>query len=174
MSTRYRIFPTPLGAAAIVATPRGVRRAYLPERSAATLRRTVQRDTPDAAEDPNLRPALVAALQRYYAGEQVDFSDVPIDWPPAGPFALAAWQACRQVPYGETISYLELATRAGSPKAARAAGTAMRHNPVGILVPCHRVIGSRGTLGGFSGPGGLSLKRRLLDMEAATSGSVLV
>ena len=167
MDRWYRIFETKFGSAAIVATDRGVFRVYSPQRSAAQLEGTVQRDCPGATENSRLLPKLVDALQRYYAGKPVSFGKTPVDWPDAGPFELAAWKACRRVPYGRTISYAELAARAGNPKAARAAGMAMRYNPLGIIVPCHRVIRSDGTLGGFSAPAGLKLKRRLLAMEGA-------
>jgi methylated-DNA-[protein]-cysteine S-methyltransferase len=167
MAYSYRIFETQLGSAAIVATRRGVCRVYTNQRSAAQLEGLVQRDCPGATENTDLLPELVDSLQRYYEGQCVSFDKTPIDWPAAGPFELAAWKACRRVPYGKTISYAELAARAGNPRAARAAGMAMRHNPLGIVVPCHRVIRSDGTLGGFSAPAGLKLKRRLLAMEGA-------
>jgi methylated-DNA-[protein]-cysteine S-methyltransferase len=74
-------------------------------------------------------------------------------------------EACRGIPYGRTTTYAELAAKAGNPRAARAAGSAMSHNPIPIIIPCHRVLHTGGGLGGFSAPGGLSLKERLLAME---------
>ena len=80
-------------------------------------------------------------------------------------FFLKAWAACQSIPRGETRSYAWLATQAGRPGALRAAGQAMAHNPIPILIPCHRVIGSDGSLYGYGG--GLKLKQRLLDLERA-------
>lgn len=120
-------------------------------------------------EDPSLRPLLVRDLTRYFAGENVDFSDVEL---PGGPaFFSACWEAARRIPRGQTRSYAELAVMAGGKaSAARAAGQAMRSNPVPILVPCHRVIASGGGIGGFGGSREaegfeLNLKRRLLALE---------
>ena len=79
----------------------------------------------------------------------------------------AVWKACRAVGYGKTTSYGELARRAGRPGAARAVGTAMRRNPWPIVVPCHRVLKGDGSIGGYSGRGGVKFKRQLLEMEAA-------
>ena len=81
-------------------------------------------------------------------------------------FQRRVWQELRRIPYGETISYGELARRIGRPDAIRAVGAANGKNPIPIVIPCHRVIGSDGSLTGFGG--GLSIKRRLLDLEAAT------
>ena len=114
---------------------------------------------------------VVSRLTRYLAGDAVKFDDVPT--PRGSDFYSRCWNECRQIPSGETISYAELATRAGSPGAARAAGQAMRNNPLPVIVPCHRVVGSDGKLHGYSGTtndASISLKRKrwLLDLENAT------
>ncbi len=112
----------------------------------------------DAAFDP-----VAKQLAAYFAGELTDF-DVPLA--PAGtPFQLTVWAALRTIPYGETTSYGELAAQIGRPGAARAVGLANGRNPISVIVPCHRVIGSTGTLVGYGG--GLARKRLLLDLEAA-------
>jgi methylated-DNA-[protein]-cysteine S-methyltransferase len=82
-------------------------------------------------------------------------------------FNQRVWQELEKIPYGETISYGELARRLGKPKAARAVGTANGKNPIPIVIPCHRVVAAGGKLGGYGG--GLPLKRRLLDLEAANT-----
>ena len=92
---------------------------------------------------------LVLQLQRYFAGKHTKPFDAPL--PNGAPFMQKCWAACRTIPYGETITYGELAKAAGSPKAARAAGQAMRNNPTSIITPCHRVIAATGKLHGFSG-----------------------
>ena len=121
--------------------------------------------------DRRLQPDLVRRLKAYFDGEDIDFSDVPL---PGGTaeFQRRCWQACRRIPRGVTISYAQLAGRAGSPNAFRAAGQSMRHNQLPVIVPCHRVVGSGGRLHGFGGTTAadsqpLSIKRRLLEMEGA-------
>ena len=126
------------------------------------------RDTP--ASTPSPAPAGVAAalaalrvaLDAYFAGHAVDF-DVPLA-PEGTPFQQAVWNALRDVPYGSTASYAEIARRIGRPRAARAVGAANARNPIAILVPCHRVNGADGSLTGYSG--GLERKRALQALEA--------
>lgn len=121
--------------------------------------------------DRRLLPDLARRLKAYFDGEEVDFSDVPLP-DGAAEFQRRCWQACRRIPRGVTISYAQLAGRAGSPNAFRAAGQSMRHNQLPVIVPCHRVVGSGGRLHGFGGTTAaesrpLSIKRRLLEMEGA-------
>jgi len=114
-------------------------------------------------DDPRLE-GLKRKLQRYFDGYRVLF-DEPLDLREATAFQCRVWLAVRAIPYGETRSYGQIARQVGSPGAARAVGQAMAANPLPIVVPCHRVIGSDGNLRGFGG--GLDLKRRLLEMEGA-------
>ena len=102
-------------------------------------------------------------MGQYLAGRRRRFT-VPVDLSGVPAFQRRVLQALRRVPYGRTITYGQLAARAGRPRAARAVGQAMAHNPVPLIVPCHRVVASGGGLGGFGG--GLALKRRLLALEA--------
>jgi O-6-methylguanine DNA methyltransferase len=112
---------------------------------------------------------LRVRIDAYLAGQHDDFADVPV---PAGTdFQRACWQACRTIPRGETRSYAWLAAAAGSPGAARAAGQAMRRNPMPIVVPCHRVVGSGRWIGGYSGEARadgpmIGIKVALLQLEA--------
>lgn len=107
-----------------------------------------------------------AQLAQYFAGDRKDF-DVELT-PDATPFQASVLAALREIPYGETRSYREIAERIGNPKAVRAVGGANGANPIPIIIPCHRVIGSNGTLTGFGG--GLDSKRFLLDLETRHSG----
>jgi methylated-DNA-[protein]-cysteine S-methyltransferase len=100
-------------------------------------------------------------LSAYFAGELTSF-DLPLA-PRGTPFQLRVWRALREIPFGETISYAELARRIGSPRAVRAVGGANGRNPIAIVVPCHRVIGADGSLTGFGG--GMERKRILLELE---------
>ena len=114
---------------------------------------------------------LINQLQKYLNGTQIDWFDV--ETPEGPPFAMRCWNACREIPYGETISYKDLAVRAGSPLASRAAGQAMRNNPITIMTPCHRVVSSSGKLHGYTGttnPQSIELKRKnyLLTLEGQT------
>lgn len=103
-----------------------------------------------------------AELEEYFAGERKDFS-VPIR--PAGtPFQQSVWNALREIPYGDTASYGEIAKRIGNEKACRAVGMANNRNPIAIIIPCHRVIGAGGSLTGYAG--GLDKKEFLLELEA--------
>lgn len=102
-------------------------------------------------------------LRRYFAGNRTGFSDTKLDLAGLPPFARTALAECSKVPYGSVVTYAELARRMGYPNACRAVGRAMAANPVPIVIPCHRVIGSGGRLGGYSC--GIDLKRRLLELE---------
>ena len=166
MSIRYRIIDTQQGLMAMVTTDVGLRRVYLPCGRRSEIKRAVAEDFPDAIEDERLLGKLTGDLRRFFDGEPVEF-DVRLDWSGAAPFDVDVWRTCREIRYGETASYRDLAERLGRPGAARAVGTSMSRNPFAIVVPCHRVVKSDGSLGGYSGPGGVAFKRRLLEMEEA-------
>src|SRR5262249_44145452 len=106
-------------------------------------------------------------LQSYAAGNDESFGDVPLDLSHLSAFQGRVVRACRKISRGRVRSYGELAAVAGSPGAARAVGNVMAQNRYPIIVPCHRVVGSAGALGGFSARDGISMKRRMLEMEGA-------
>jgi methylated-DNA-[protein]-cysteine S-methyltransferase len=115
----------------------------------------------------NLAPLIESVkkeLAKYFSGQLVDFNALPLDLQ-GTPFQQKVWRELRRIPRGRTVSYKELARRAGSPQAYRAAGQANGRNPVPIIVPCHRVISADGSLGGYSS--GLDKKRWLLQHEGA-------
>ncbi len=112
--------------------------------------------------DKSLEEKLRADFLAYFAGKKVEF-DYPLDVGGYTQFERAVWGAMSEIPYGETRSYRWLAQRIGKPRACRAVGNACGKNPLPIVQPCHRVVGSNGRLGGFSG--GLDLKRHLLRLE---------
>lgn len=107
----------------------------------------------------------IGLIVAYFCGEPVDFSAIPLDTSGLSATERAIYAALREVPYGRTTTYGELAARVGQPGAARAVGMAMARNPWPLIVPCHRVLAKGGALHGFSAPGGLDTKRRMLAME---------
>lgn len=159
----YDIFATELGWVMAVASTEGFRHLTLPQPSPLEALALVGPDGDKASLRPGWFRSLQQQLEAYFAGEVVSF-DFPLDTVGAPAFFQSVWQACRTIPYGETRSYAWLAAQSGSPRAVRAVGQAMARNRLPILVPCHRVIASDGSLCGFRD--GLDLKRRLLNMEA--------
>lgn len=163
-------FATALGDVAVAWTAAGVARVALPAADASGGR-GAGRGGPVPEVSPDSVPAwiadLVSRLVRHLDGVPQDFADIPVDatgWPR---FFAQARQAARTIAPGTVVTYGELAARAGRPRAVRAAGRAMATNPVPLIVPCHRVVGSGG-LGGFSA-GGVSVKRLLLALEGVSS-----
>ncbi len=143
-------------------TEKGVARVVLLKSS----KKAVEERLRDFRNEVNqsLAENCLQAILCYLKGEPVNFEQIPIDWDFVPPIHRSILLTLRKtVPLGQTITYGELAKRCGMPKAARLVGQAMAKNPVPILVPCHRVIRSDGSLGGFSG--GITLKRKLLDLE---------
>jgi methylated-DNA-[protein]-cysteine S-methyltransferase len=110
---------------------------------------------------------LLRRLQAYARGEPDEFKDVPVYLDDRTAFQQRVLRACRDIGYGKTTTYAQLARRAGSPQAARAVGNVMASNRVPLVIPCHRVVGSAGALGGFSARGGVGTKRKLLQLERA-------
>lgn len=117
----------------------------------------------DFQQTRDLLRQLAEDLRRYFAGEPVEFGRYEVDLAKQPRFLRRALTAARRIPYGQVRAYGWVAKAAGNPRAARAAGQAMARNPVPIIIPCHRVIASDGSLGGFGG--GLAMKRRLLELE---------
>ncbi len=167
--TVYTILDTPVGPLLLTAEDAGL-----------TGVRFARNRGADAAPDPAWRPddgarggasAVLAAAREqlgdYFAGRRRTF-DLPLA-PRGTPFQLRVWEALRALAWGETVSYAELARRAGSPGAARAIGAANGRNPIPVVVPCHRVIGADGTLTGFGG--GVERKEWLLAHEGAWPGA---
>jgi methylated-DNA-[protein]-cysteine S-methyltransferase len=135
-------------------------------------RRSVQRAMPNVSlSSDHLHPScqqLVEKLKLYAAGVYQTFGNVPLDWQGLTEFQRVVLRTCRQIPWGDTWTYAVLAQHCGKPRAARAVGSCMARNPFSLIVPCHRVVGTGpGNLGGFSAPGGLRMKRRLLQIEQA-------
>jgi len=116
-------------------------------------------------------PGLVGRLQAYASGRRDDFLDIEVDPGRSTDFQRCVLDCCRRIPFGTTITYSELAARAGRQGAARAVGNCMAGNRIPLVIPCHRIVAANGKLGGYSAPGGIDLKLRLLEMEALASSS---
>jgi methylated-DNA-[protein]-cysteine S-methyltransferase len=155
------VLDSPVGPLTLVATDGALSGLYMEKQ-----RHLPPEETFGALDDPGTDPfATVAAqLTAYFAGELTEF-DVPLNLH-GTPFQRRVWTALQDIPYGETTSYGELAAELGNPSASRAVGLANGRNPVGVIVPCHRVVGSTGSLTGYGG--GLDRKRYLLDFERKT------
>lgn len=139
-------------------TPAGLVEIEVDDGALVSLNFVDESDAP--AEEPS---GALDALRRYFDGELDAIADLPVRFDRGTPFQQEVWAALRTIPVGETISYAELAQRVGRPTGFRAVGSANGQNPVGVVVPCHRVISSDGTLGGYAG--GLDRKRWLLAHE---------
>ena len=163
--TRYARFATPLGTMFAVAIENRITRLdFVDAKYARPIPETWQ-EAPDAAP----LKECIAQVHDYFAGRRRDF-DLPLD--PAGTdFQQRVCNQIAGVPFGKTITYSELARRAGASGAARAAGAATGRNPIGIVVPCHRIVGADGSLTGYAG--GLDRKTRLLELEGVLQGSLV-
>jgi methylated-DNA-[protein]-cysteine S-methyltransferase len=111
--------------------------------------------------DASAVSAAAIQLEQYFAGRRTEF-DLDVD-PDGTPFERRVWDEVRAIPYGQTATYADIARRIGRPRACRAVGRANGRNPLAVVVPCHRVIGSDGSLTGYAG--GVEMKRTLLDLE---------
>ena len=152
----YTNLDSPIGTLLLVGDGRALHGLYMQEGRTAIA---VHEDW-EAADEPFAD--ATAQLADYFAGRRTVF-DLPLAMV-GSPFQRRVWRALQDIPYGETISYGELANRIGVPSASRAVGVANGHNPISVIVPCHRVIGADGSLTGYGG--GLERKRVLLDLEA--------
>lgn len=154
----YTTMPSPVGELTLIASDKGVAGVlWATERDGHAALKTCQ-----LMPDHRWLKETQRQLVEYFAGERCRF-DLPLDTQ-GTPFQKQVWAALQTIPYGQTSSYAQIASQVGSPKAVRAVGAANGRNPVSIIVPCHRVIGSNGKLTGFAG--GLEVKAFLLKLEA--------
>ena len=162
------IFETAGGFCAIAWNKMGITCLRLPARNAQAAERSLRRRMPGAEPGtpaPDVAEA-VAAVKRYFEGEKTDFSSFTLDLDDQDAVFQRIYAAARQVGWGQTTTYGALAKQLGAgPELARDVGQAMASNPVGLLIPCHRVLAAGGKLGGFSAPGGSSAKARMLALE---------
>jgi methylated-DNA-[protein]-cysteine S-methyltransferase len=155
-------FHTALGTCGIAWSDAGITSVLLP--GTRGLAAPVPRQTPEVPEP--VREA-VAAMVALLEGQQTDLRGVVLDGRAVEPFRRSVYAATREIPPGATASYGEIARAIGKPDAPRAVGAALGENPFPIVVPCHRVLSTSGALHGFSAPGGIATKRRMLEIERA-------
>jgi methylated-DNA-[protein]-cysteine S-methyltransferase len=158
----------PIGRLLLATTGDGLIRVGYPNQDTEALLEQLARvGGPRVREAPARRDDARRQLDEYFAGERRRF-ELPIDWRLSRGFRREVLTACARIPFGETRTYTEMAAAAGSPRAFRAAGSALGSNPIPIVVPCHRVLQSGGGLGGYGG--GLPVKERLLELEGVRGG----
>jgi methylated-DNA-[protein]-cysteine S-methyltransferase len=166
--TSFAVFDSPIGFCAIAWNSRGVVRFLLPEATRTETEARIRDLCPDAhpARPRRWVAELISRVRRHLGGAHDDFADVPLDTEHVPPFFGKVYEALRKVRPGSMTTYGALGRKVGgSTGAARAVGVAMSKNPFPLIVPCHRVVASNGALQGFSAPGGLATKARLLALE---------
>ena len=162
----YAVWSTAWGPIGGVAGASGLRRLVLPHYQADQLADLLAWEHQGAVRDTEPFERIIELSRAYFNGQAVDFDDVACELPGEGTFGGKVLRACRTLRYGLTASYSELAKLIGQPEAARAVAAALGKNNIPLVIPCHRVTYAGGALGGFSAPGGVEVKRRMLALEA--------
>lgn len=163
LDVAYRTVDTPVGTLLLAATETAlIRVAYETEGHDEVLATLAARISPRILHAPGRLDAAARELDEYFAGRRTGF-DLPIDWSLTRGFAGDVLRQTARIPFGKTSTYAEVAGRAGSPRAVRAAGNALGANPLPVVVPCHRVLRTGGALGGYTG--GIERKQFLLRLE---------
>jgi methylated-DNA-[protein]-cysteine S-methyltransferase len=163
---KYTIFKTKWGYFGLVGTESALCRTHLPEPEFPKIESRLLKNLPDAQCDETYFKTLQKQISAYFEGYRVNFSpDIPIDLNGFGVFSKKVLITCRNIKFGQRITYAGLAKKAGRPSASRAVGNALAKNPLPLIIPCHRVLRADGKMGGFSAPGGISLKKRMLALE---------
>ena len=161
----YASVELPVGRVLVASTPRGLVRLSFPSQDAdAVLSELAATVSPRILAAPARLDEVRRELDEYFAGDRKDF-DLSLDWRLTKGFRRRVLRVTARIPYGETATYAEVAGRAGSARAHRAAGSALGANPIPVVVPCHRVLRTGGALGGYGG--GLEVKETLLELEGA-------
>jgi methylated-DNA-[protein]-cysteine S-methyltransferase len=168
----FHLFPTAIGDCAVVWSGRGIAGAQLPEKSAPATRARIARRFPDAREaapPPDIARAI-ADIVSLLAGEGKDLGSIALDLDGIPEFDRRVYAVARTIPPGGTLSYGEIAAQLGDRQLAREVADALSRNRVPLIIPCHRVLAAGGKMGGFSAPGGVRTKLRLLSIEGARYG----
>ncbi|HNS86830.1 MAG TPA: MGMT family protein [Parvularculaceae bacterium] len=171
MSQRsYAIFDTEVGRCALLWRGEMLTGVLLPAENDDAMRAAIRRRDPEAIEENSLNQAATVAIDRirwHCSGETVDYSDILLDRSTIEPLANRIYDILLRTPFGATTTYGAIAEELGDKNLSRAVGAAMGANPFPIIIPCHRVTGAGGKMGGFTAPGGTGTKKKLLDIEGA-------
>jgi methylated-DNA-[protein]-cysteine S-methyltransferase len=168
-ATRYTVFKTKWGYFGLAGTEYGLLRTCLPGPELGKIKSQLLENLCAARYDEALFKVLREQITAYFDGAYVNFDkDIPIITDGLSLFAMQVLDTCRDIRFGETISYGGLAKEIGRAGAARAVGRALAKNPLPLIIPCHRVVRSDGKIGGFSAAGGITLKKRMLKLERQT------
>ncbi len=169
----YHLFDTAFGTCAIAWSEVGLTRVLLPESTRSKTEARVRSPgmEPSGSGKPEFAEEALTLLGAYLDGSDASFESIRLDETIVTGFNASVYRALRNVPRGTTVTYGDLAEQVGQPGAAQAVGVAMGRNPWPVIVPCHRVLASGGKVGGFSAPGGVSTKERLLALEGVRIGS---
>jgi len=167
----HHVFETKLGFCGIAWSDDGITRFRLPDTTRAAAEQQFHRKGEPADPPPHIAEVIDQAT-RYFAGEPIDFSAIGLDLSAIDPPRRAIYDALRKVEFGKTVTYGELAKRAGAnaPQAAQEVGIAMARNPVPLIIPCHRVLAAGGKLVVFSAPGSVETKQHMLALEGVYIG----
>ena len=161
---KYTIFNTAWGYFGLVADKKGLRRTILPCENRKTVEKCLLAGLDNPQFDKNLLKPLQKQIIAYFEGKPARLN-APLVLDSLPIFTRKVLAACRKIPSGKTVSYSQLAGMIGKPRASRAVGSALARNPIPLIIPCHRVIHSDGSLGNFSAFGGTSTKKKLLALE---------
>ena len=167
----FAIFDSPIGSCGIAWNAKGIAGFQLPSATAQATRSRLQKRWTEAVESspPANVQRVIDRVLALLKGEAIDLSDIPVDLDDAPEFHRKVYDVARTIPPGRTMTYGEIAKRLGVPHESREVGQALGRNPIAIIVPCHRVLGADGKMGGFSASGGVATKRRILEIEGAAA-----
>jgi len=166
VSTELLVFETELGWMAMAGAGNELRALTFGHLSPKAAFAALDPDLTSGARTRDWNPSLTRRLRKLALGERIEFDDIELDLTEETPFSRRVITRCRAIPYGERLTYGELALAAGAPNAARAVGSVMRRNRTPLVVPCHRVVAAGSIPGGYSGAAGVRTKLRLLEAEA--------
>ena len=163
---KYVIFKTKWGYFGLAGTEYAIYRTQLPGLKPEKIKSLLLKNFHNPQLDKTFLRTLQEQITAYFEGVCVNFSrDIPLALDGFSSFGISVLTACRAIEFGQTISYSGLAKKSGRPNASRAVGSVLAKNPLPLLIPCHRVNRSDGKIGGFSAPGGVTLKKRMLELE---------
>jgi methylated-DNA-[protein]-cysteine S-methyltransferase len=168
---KYTIFNTKWGYFGLAGTDSGLCRTQLPGANREKIKSLLLKNLPTCQFDKTFCKKLQKQIIAYFEGDHVSFNgDIPLLLDGFTPFGISVLKACRDVGYSQTTTYGQLAKKSGSPNASRAAGSVLARNPLPLIIPCHRIIRNDGKLGGFTSPGGITFKKKMLELECEAFG----